>query len=142
MMKLLAVLVASLAFVVTVSAQRWVSRPKAPTGSEFRSRNSQVSLSCDTGKMVFKMNFAEPFVGVALIGPKNTKECTLRGDGRRRSYTLTVSPDACGSCKQHSCQPGTFVNSLYIRYHPTLEREGDDVKTVICKYQAGSIQTG
>ncbi|GBO09048.1 hypothetical protein AVEN_223547-1 [Araneus ventricosus] len=88
------------------------------------------------------MNFVEPFSGVVQIGPKATRECTLRGDRRRTSYTLTVSPDACGSCKEHTCSPGTFVNSLYIRYHPTLERDGDDVKTVICKYQAGSIQAG
>ncbi|GFV74961.1 ZP domain-containing protein [Trichonephila clavipes] len=117
-------------------------RPKAPVDSEFQSAKSKVSLSCDTGKMVFKMTFFNPFVGVVQIGPKATRECTLRGDGRRTSYTLTVSPDACGSCKGHTCSPGTFVNSLYIRYHPTLERDGDDVKTVICKYQAGSIQAG
>ncbi|KFM82267.1 hypothetical protein X975_14012, partial [Stegodyphus mimosarum] len=125
--------------------QRWHSRyggAKPHVDSEFQSAKSKVSLSCDTGKMVLKMNFVEPFGGVVQIGPKSTRECTLRGDRRRMSYVFTVSPDACGSCKGHSCSPGTFVNTLYIRYHPTLEREGDDVKTIICKYQAGSIQTG
>ncbi|GFT25451.1 ZP domain-containing protein [Nephila pilipes] len=144
MMRILTVL-ATLVFVFTIcEAQRYVSstRPKAPVDSEFQSAKSKVSLSCDTGKMVFKMTFFNPFVGVVQIGPKASRECTLRGDGRRTSYTLTVSPDACGSCKGHTCSPGTFVNSLYIRYHPTLERDGDDVKTVICKYQAGSIQAG
>ncbi|GBO46803.1 hypothetical protein AVEN_76082-1 [Araneus ventricosus] len=83
-------------------AQRWVSRPKPQVDSEFQSAKSKVSLSCDTGKMVFKMNFVEPFSGVVQIGPKATRECTLRGDRRRTSYTLTVSPDACGSCKEHT----------------------------------------
>ncbi|GIY95727.1 uncharacterized protein CEXT_491011 [Caerostris extrusa] len=108
MMRILTVL-ASLAFVFAVcEAQRWSVRPKPHVDSEFQSAKSKltcvsfVSLSCDTGKMVFKMNFVEPFMGVVQIGPKATRECTLRGDRRRTAYTLTVSPDACGSCKGHT----------------------------------------
>ncbi|XP_042909030.1 uncharacterized protein [Parasteatoda tepidariorum] len=133
-------------YFTSVSAQRRNNRygnPKLSVDNESRSARAKINLSCDTGKMLFKINFVQPFGGVVQVGSKASRECTIRGDRVRTSYVLSVNPDSCGSCKEQRCStPGTFVNTLYIRYHPTLERDGDELKTVICKYQAGSIQAG
>ncbi|CAN8020463.1 unnamed protein product [Ixodes persulcatus] len=37
---------------------------------------------------------------------------------------------------------GSFTNSLTIRFHPSLELEGDEIKTLVCKFTTGEVNLG
>ncbi|XP_013791224.1 uncharacterized protein LOC106475076 [Limulus polyphemus] len=98
----------------------------------------QVSLSCKSDKIMVTMNFTEPFNGVAHAGDKESP-CKLRGIGDK-NYILNVPLTSCGT--RHEQSSGNFINTLTIRFHPSLELEGDEIKTIICKFNTGSINVG
>ncbi|XP_023232641.1 uncharacterized protein LOC111632457 [Centruroides sculpturatus] len=108
--------------------------------SEFASDKTRVSLSCDSDVISVNLNFTKPFHGVVYAGPPKSS-CRLRGTGDT-FYILRVPLDDCETCVNHQCSSGTFVNTLHIRYHPTLELEGDEIKTIICRFRTGTIRLG
>lgn len=108
--------------------------------TEFSSNRTKVSLSCDSDVIAVHVNFTEPFQGVLYAGPPKSS-CKIRGDGGT-SYILRVPLDDCGTCINHECSSGKFVNTLHIRYHPTLELEWDEIKTIICRFRTGTVRLG
>ncbi|XP_035226129.1 uncharacterized protein LOC118198539 [Stegodyphus dumicola] len=105
---------------------------------DFVSEKTRVSLSCRSNDILVNLNFSDPFRGLVHAGKKDSG-CSFRGDGKL-SYSLNVPHAACGTI--HVTPQDSFANTLTIRYHPALELEGDEIKTILCKYGTGSIQLG
>ena len=96
----------------------------------FISSKVNVTLSCEPEEILVNLNFTQPFRGVVQSGDNNTS-CRIRGDGRR-VYVLRVPHNSCGT--KHVVSTGSFFNTLFIRHHPSLEMEGDQLKTIVCKF--------
>ncbi|XP_054713838.1 LOW QUALITY PROTEIN: uncharacterized protein LOC129223297 [Uloborus diversus] len=109
---------------------------KAGVFKDFASENTKVSLSCRSKDIVVNLAFTHPFRGLVHAGRKDG-DCSFRGDGNR-TYSLNVPHTSCGTI--HVTPQDSFANTLTIRYHPALELEGDEIKTILCKYGTGSIQ--
>jgi len=108
------------------------------SNGEFVSSKVIVGLSCEPEETVIKFNFSSPFRGVIQAGPANTK-CKIKGDGRKM-YSLGVPHASCGT--KYVSSTGSFFNTLFIRYHPSLELEGDQLKSIVCKFGTGSFFVG
>ncbi|RWS15439.1 uncharacterized protein B4U79_15763 [Dinothrombium tinctorium] len=80
----------------------------------------------------------KPFKGVIQVGD-NHNACRIRGDNNR-NYSLRVPHNGCGT--RHVVSSGSFFNTLFIRYHPSLEMEGDQLKSIVCKFGTGSVYVG
>ncbi|XP_053208353.1 uncharacterized protein LOC128392361 isoform X2 [Panonychus citri] len=104
----------------------------------FVSSKVNVTLSCEPEEILVNLNFTSPFKGVIQSGDKNTS-CRIRGDGKR-TYVLKVPHNSCGT--KHVVSSGSFFNTLFIRYHPSLEMEGDQLKTIVCKFATESVFIG
>ncbi|UYV76532.1 hypothetical protein LAZ67_14001020 [Cordylochernes scorpioides] len=96
--------------------------------SEIVTSRTRAYLSCESGEMVVKLNFTQPFRGVVYAdraGP-----CRVDGDGSRY-YELRISLRGCGT---HQTRPRVFVNNIVVRFHKSLELEEDEIKTLECRY--------
>lgn len=98
--------------------------------SEMFTNKTKAFMSCETGKMVVKLNFSEPFRGVAYADYDKQSACNIIGDGDTY-YELRLPLKGCGTKEE---APRLFVNNIIIRFHRTLEFEDDEVKTVVCRY--------
>ncbi|XP_064457000.1 uncharacterized protein LOC135367814 [Ornithodoros turicata] len=104
----------------------------------FTTDRTRVSLTCEPDRFLVKINLTYPFRGVVHAGRKDSK-CKIRGDGAR-FYVLSVPLTGCGTT--HNETSGSFTNSLTIRFHPSLELEGDEIKTLVCKFTTGDVNLG
>ncbi|XP_015929265.1 uncharacterized protein [Parasteatoda tepidariorum] len=102
---------------------------------DFISEKTRVSLMCRSSDIQVNLNFSYPFRGLVHAGKKDSG-CSFRGDGKL-SYSLNVPHASCGTI--HVTPQDSFANTLTIRYHPALELEGDEIKTILCKYGTGSL---
>ncbi|XP_027205151.2 uncharacterized protein LOC113798768 [Dermatophagoides pteronyssinus] len=102
----------------------------------------RMSLECRPKSMLMSMNFSEPFRGVVSVGKstynsfEQNQECALRGDGRRL-YSLQIFHNRC--LTRFDKKHGQFINTLFVRYHPTLETGGDYSKTLLCKFSLANF---
>ncbi|XP_074601831.1 uncharacterized protein LOC141855624 [Brevipalpus obovatus] len=104
--------------------------------NQFVSGKVNVTLSCQPEETVVDLNFKSPFRGVIQLGDDG---CGLRGDGRYQ-YTLRAPHNKCGT--KHVVSSGSFFNTIFIRYHPSLEMEGDLLKTILCKFGTEELSVG
>ncbi|KAH9388115.1 hypothetical protein TYRP_009323 [Tyrophagus putrescentiae] len=111
---------------------------------DFVSDRVKVTLDCKPNLMRLHLNFTEPFRGVVSVGrsswdelsggettAKEAKRCSIRGQGSRR-YRLDLDHRSCRTT--FDSKRGQFSNTLFVRYHPTLETGGDYSKTLLCKF--------
>ncbi|XP_054164696.1 uncharacterized protein LOC128962346 [Oppia nitens] len=107
--------------------------------NEFITRRATVVLFCEPNHIFIRFNFTHPFRGEVIAGNTNSRDnrCRFRGTGQL-AYELHVPHDACDT--QKSIVDGLFVNKLFIRFHPSLELEGDYSKTILCKFGTGTIK--
>ncbi|XP_022703564.1 uncharacterized protein LOC111268681 [Varroa jacobsoni] len=101
--------------------------------NNFKTDRNSVELQCEPEDFVVKVNFTQPFRGIVHAGPKSNK-CLLRGDGGQY-YTLRIPLDGCGTIHNE----GRFSNTLTIRFHPSLELEGDELKTLVCRFKTEAV---
>ncbi|OQR69899.1 hypothetical protein BIW11_11987 [Tropilaelaps mercedesae] len=101
--------------------------------NSFKTDRNSVELQCEPEDFVVKVNFTQPFRGIVHAGPKSNK-CLLRGDGGEY-YTLRIPLDGCGTIHNE----GRFSNTLTIRFHPSLELEGDELKTLVCRFKTEAV---
>ncbi|XP_075533750.1 uncharacterized protein LOC142566751 isoform X2 [Dermacentor variabilis] len=104
----------------------------------FTTDRTKVVLTCEPERFLVRINFTQPFRGVVHAGDKRDN-CRIRGDGSRL-YTLPVPLNDCST--MHNDATGSFTNSLTIRFHPSLELEGDEIKTLVCKFTTGDVNLG
>ncbi|KAH8034207.1 hypothetical protein HPB51_021877 [Rhipicephalus microplus] len=105
--------------------------------TDMRSRTILV-LTCEPERFLVRINFTQPFRGVVHAGDKRDN-CRIRGNGSH-FYTLPVPLNDCSTA--HNDATGSFTNSLTIRFHPSLELEGDEIKTLVCKFTTGDVSLG
>jgi len=106
---------------------------KSVPKNSFKTERNSVDLQCEPEDFVVRVNFTQPFRGIVHAGPKSNK-CLLRGDGGQY-YTLRIPLDGCGTIHNE----GRFSNTLTIRFHPSLELEGDELKTLVCKFKTEAV---
>ncbi|CAM1300303.1 Uncharacterised protein g2670 [Pycnogonum litorale] len=87
-------------------------------------------LSCGSGDMVVTTNFSEPFRGIIYADNNRATPCKVYGDGGR---TLTLRMPLMG-CGTFQGPPRVFTNTIIVRFHPSLEVEEDEFKTIVCRY--------
>ncbi|CAG2102463.1 unnamed protein product, partial [Medioppia subpectinata] len=98
--------------------------------SEIVTNKSRAYLSCESGEMIVKINFTEPFRGIGYSDYDRTSPCKFYGDGSTH-YQMRLPLKGCGT-KQEA--PRLFINNIILRFHRTLELEEDEIKTIVCRY--------
>ncbi|KAL1138715.1 hypothetical protein AAG570_008777 [Ranatra chinensis] len=91
---------------------------------------TKASLNCSAGLMQIELKFDEPFIGIAYADFNRASACQVVGRG---DYTarLDLPLKGCGT-KQDPQR--VFTNNIVVRFHPTLEMDGDEVITIVCRY--------
>lgn len=98
--------------------------------SEIITNRTRAYLSCESGEMIVKINFSEPFRGLGYSDYDRSSPCKFYGDGSRY-YEMRLPLKGCGT-KQEA--PRIFINNIILRFHRSLELEEDEIKTIICRY--------
>ncbi|UXI21067.1 exosome component 10 [Sarcoptes scabiei] len=98
--------------------------------SEIITNMTRAYLSCESGEMIVKINFTEPFRGVGYADYDRSSPCKFYGDGKKY-YEMRLPLKGCGT-KQEA--PRIFINNIILRFHRSLELEEDEIKTIICRY--------
>jgi len=98
--------------------------------AEMITNRTRAQVLCETGEILVKINFTEPFHGVAYADFNRQSPCRLFGEGGQY-YEMKLPLKGCGT-KQEA--PRLFVNNLVLRFHRSLELEEDEVKTIVCRY--------
>lgn len=66
-------------------------RPRAPTNFDHLAQ-----LSCDSGEMILRLNFSEPFKGIVYPDHNRLSPCRFFGDGHH-NYELRLPLRGCGT---------------------------------------------
>ncbi|XP_054716875.1 proteoglycan 4-like [Uloborus diversus] len=119
-----------------------IHRGEPDTQSVIVTDKTRAFLSCENGDMVVKVNFSQPFRGLVYAHRSRNSPCRMNGSGQLY-VELRIPLKGCGTWQE---SPRVFVNNITIRFHPALELEEDETKTVVCRYpppltpSPGSIQ--
>ncbi|CAL1266802.1 unnamed protein product [Larinioides sclopetarius] len=100
------------------------------TQSVIVTARTRAFLSCESGDIVVKVNFTQPFRGLMYAFSSRNSPCRVHGTGANY-YELRIPLKGCGTWQE---SPRVFVNNITIRFHPALELEEDETKTVVCRY--------
>ena len=76
--------------------------------SEIITNRTRAYLSCESGEMIVKINFSEPFRGIGYSDYDRTSPCKFYGDGRKY-YEMRLPLKGCGT-KQVSLSRIFFSN--------------------------------
>lgn len=98
--------------------------------SEMITNKTRALISCETGEILVKINFTEPFRGVGYADYDRASPCRFFGEGGQY-YEMRLPLKGCGT-KQEA--PRLFINNIILRFHRSLELEEDEVKTIVCRY--------
>ncbi|CAG0922140.1 unnamed protein product, partial [Notodromas monacha] len=99
-------------------------------GSVIRTNRTSAFLNCTSGAMNVDVEFSEPFWGRIYADFNRFSACSVNGNGGR-SYTLALPLRGCGTIQDPA---RVFINNIIVRFHAGLELDGDEVKTIICRY--------
>ncbi|XP_045472909.1 uncharacterized protein LOC123679530 isoform X1 [Harmonia axyridis] len=91
---------------------------------------TKAALNCAAGSMQVELKFNEPFHGVAYAHPDRNSPCFVHGAGNL-SYKIDLPLKGCGT-KQ--APQRVFTNNIIVRFHPSLEIDGDEIITIVCRY--------
>lgn len=108
---------------------------------EFSSPAVRVQIDCSRDKTTIKANFTRPFRGILSAGPVDSTSCKLRGEGDQY-YELAVLHNETRCDTQWDADQNSIINTLYIRFHSTLETGADLAKNVACRLQIGDLLVG
>lgn len=98
--------------------------------AEMVTNKTRAMVSCESGEILVRINFTEPFRGVAYADYDRSSPCNFNGEGLDY-YEMRLPLKGCGT-KQEA--PRLFINNVVIRFHRSLELEEDEVKTIVCRY--------
>lgn len=108
---------------------------------EFVSSQARVQMECQREKIQIKVNFSQPFNGILGAGKLETSECKLLGNGAK-AYTLQV-PHNATQCDTHwDSSTSSIFNTLFIRFHSSLETGNDIAKNIMCRLTVGDLFVG
>lgn len=108
---------------------------------EFVSPQVKVQIECQRDKTIIKVNFSQPFSGTLGAGKLDTTQCKLNGNGTKL-YELQVKHNSSDCDTQWDSANSSIFNTLFIRFHPSLETGGDLAKNVMCRLTVGDLVVG
>lgn len=91
---------------------------------------TKAALNCGAGSMQVDLKFNERFFGIAYANFDRNSACQVLGKGDL-SYRLELPLKGCGT-KQDPQR--VFTNNIVVRFHPSLEMDGDEIITIVCRY--------
>ncbi|XP_071549615.1 uncharacterized protein pot [Panulirus ornatus] len=99
-------------------------------GPKIYTERTNTTLNCASGSMLVDVAFRDPFYGIIYPNGSRNSACRIQGQGKTK-YHLELPLKGCGTDR---VERRVFVNNIIVRFHPELELEGDEVKTIICRY--------
>merc|ERR1719410_135293 len=91
---------------------------------------TRADLNCSAGFMSVKMEFQNPFYGIVYADNDRNSACKILGSGQK-TEKIKLPLKGCGTYQNPA---RVFTNNIYVRFHPGLEIDGDEVITIICRY--------
>lgn len=111
------------------------SRDLDKIGPKIYTNRTNTTLNCASGSMLVDVEFNEPFFGIIYPNGSRNSACRVQGNGKTK-YHLDLPLKGCGT---NRVERRVFVNNIIVRFHPGLELEGDEVKTIICRYPSPEV---
>lgn len=111
------------------------SRDLDQIGPKIYTNRTNTTLNCAAGSMLVDVEFNEPFFGIIYPNGSRNSACRVQGKGKTK-YHLDLPLKGCGT---NRVERRVFVNNIIVRFHPGLELEGDEVKTIICRYPSPEV---
>lgn len=111
------------------------SRDLDQIGPKIYTNKTNTTLNCASGSMLVDVEFYEPFYGIIYPNGSRNSACRIQGHGKTK-YHLDLPLKGCGTQR---VERRVFVNNIIVRFHPGLELEGDEVKTIICRYPSPEV---
>lgn len=108
---------------------------------EFVSPQVRVQIDCQRDKTTIKVNFTQPFSGTLGAGRLDSTKCKLSGNGTK-FYELQVQHNATQCDTQWDQLNSSIINTLFIRFHQSLETGADIAKNVMCRLTVGDLVVG
>lgn len=108
---------------------------------EYVSPQVKVQMECQRDKTIIKVNFTKPFSGILGSGRLDTTKCKLNGNGTRY-YEISVNHNASQCDTQWDNANNSIINTLFIRFHPSLETGSDIAKNIMCRLTVGDLVVG
>lgn len=108
---------------------------------EFVSPQVKIQIECQRDKTVIKVNFSKPFNGTLGAGKLDTTQCKLVGNGTRQ-YEIQVKHNSSNCDTQWDSANSSIFNTLFVRFHPSLETGSDLAKNVMCRLTVGDLVVG
>lgn len=108
---------------------------------EFLSPQVRVQMECQRDKTLVKVNFTKPFSGILGAGRLDVTKCKLYGNGTKY-YELQVHHNATQCDTQWDSVNSSIFNTLFIRFHQSLETGSDVAKNIMCRLKVGDLVVG
>lgn len=108
---------------------------------EFISPQVRVQMECQRDKTIIKMNFTQPFNGILGAGKLDTSKCQQAGNGTMY-YVLQVAHNETQCDTQWDSANSSIFNTLFIRFHTSLETGLDIAKNIMCRLTVGDLIVG
>lgn len=108
---------------------------------EFVSPQARVQMDCQRDKTIIRVNFTRPFNGIISAGKLETSKCKLNGNGTSY-YELHVSHNESQCDTEWDSVNSSIFNTLFIRFHSSLETGSDIAKNIMCRLTVGDLVVG
>lgn len=108
---------------------------------EFVSPQAKVQIECQKDKTVIRLNFSKPFTGIIGAGSLERTKCKINGD-KSGHYELEVLHNETRCDTQWDSATNSIFNTLFVRFHPSLETGADLAKNIMCRLSVGDVFVG
>jgi len=108
---------------------------------EFVSPQVRVQMECQRDKTIMKVNFTQPFNGILGAGRLDTTKCKQFGNGTKY-YEIIVKHNATQCDTEWDAANSGISNTLFIRFHSSLETGSDIAKNIMCRLNVGELVVG
>lgn len=109
---------------------------------EFSSPQAKIQIECQKDKTVIKLNFTKPFSGSIGAGNLESTRCKINGDRISNYYQLEVLHNETQCDTQWDASTNSISNTLFVRFHSSLETGADLAKNIMCRLSVGDLIVG
>lgn len=109
---------------------------------EFTSPQAKIQIECQRDKTVIRLNFTKPFGGAIGAGNLETTKCKINGDRVSSNYRLEVLHNETLCDTQWDSSTNSIFNTLFVRFHSSLETGADLAKNIMCRLTVGDLIVG
>ena len=108
---------------------------------EFSSPQVRVQMDCQKERTLLRVNFTRPFNGFLGAGKLETTKCKVFGSGAKY-YELKIKHNSTECDSQWDQTSSSISNTLFIRFHTSLETGNDIAKNIMCRLAVGDLIVG